>query len=184
MRGKNHQKRGSIRERCLKLLIILGGRLIRELSVTSCNFFPGGSLLILRSVDVEIGNILIAEVILAEEDAAHGINLAVEHIILPQGIEDDISLADVVISEFREICALGRARDDSLDLIAGHTEREREGCDGRFDGIVDAVLEEHSDAILNLLRILKGDFRPSKESHSAVGKVFITIASDGDLGRP
>lgn len=118
----------------------------------------------MRSVswrDGIIDDIAVAEVILTEEDPGRWVNLAIDHIILPEHIEHLVSIADHINDILGESALDSNVTaHEAVEVLTGNTEGEGEGRDGRFNRFLLAVLEILNDTVIDLLGVMEIDFTP------------------------
>jgi hypothetical protein len=136
------------------------------------NIISGKALLVRRKNVFLL--IDVTEVILTEEDSAHGVDLAVEHIILPHLLEKIISLQDN-----RLVCTgTILASAPSVNRISMHTQRVTEALNSGLHIVSDTVLEIPRDSILDLSWVSDID-RGQIQGSQRVANIFRVIARVG-----
>ena len=131
----------------------------------------------------DILDIAISEVIFPEEDTGDGVNFPIEHIILPEDIEELVGLLDHIDNRLIEgSCEYSLTAHEVIEVLAGDTESEGEGRDGRFHIPFLAIGEEEGDAVIDLLRVMDIDSAPGENFEAAFGILEVFIAVEGNIG--
>lgn len=151
---------------------------VRQLSILgfdSRNILSLDSSLIRRN-DV-LGFILIAEIIFAEEDAGHGIDLAVLHVLFPQSLEHAIRFKN---NRLMRICSESPVfpRHERRTL---NTERKTETGNGWLHIIREAVVKVPPDAFFDLVNVSLVNRRHIPDSERMLNELSV-IAGVIELG--